>query len=97
MTRKVDILNREAGQALLQLNQVDGDRLKIRNSELVEVISRRGAIRLAAEISDQVQPGSVYTSFHFAEAPVNLLCIDTWDPQANCPEFKVCAVQVKKI
>jgi formate dehydrogenase major subunit/formate dehydrogenase alpha subunit len=97
MTRKVDTLNRESGQALLQLNQVDGERLQIRNGETVEVISRRGAIRLAAEISDQVQPGSVYTSFHFAEAPINLLCIDTWDPQANCPEFKVCAVQIKKI
>ena len=97
MTRQVDILNRESSQALLQLNQVDAKLLGVRNGETVEVVSRRGAIQLAVEISEQVQPGSVYTSFHFAEAPINLLCIDTWDPQANCPEFKVCAVQIKKI
>lgn len=96
MTRKVDTLNRESSQALLQLNKVDANRLKINSGEMVEINSRRGAIQLAAEISDQVQPGSVYTSFHFHEAPINLLCIDTWDPQANCPEFKVCAVQIKK-
>jgi predicted molibdopterin-dependent oxidoreductase YjgC len=97
MSRKVATLNREAGQALLQLNRGDAERLKIRNNEAVEVLSRRGAIKLTAEISEQVQPGSVYTSFHFTEAPINLLCLDTWDPQANCPEFKVCAVQINKI
>jgi formate dehydrogenase major subunit/formate dehydrogenase alpha subunit len=96
MTRKSHTLNREAGQALLQINEKDARALLVRDGDMVTVTSRRGAIELAAEISDQVAPGSVYTTFHFAEAPINRLCIDTWDPQAHCPEFKVCAVKVAR-
>lgn len=96
MTRRSSTLNRECNAALLQVNKADADQLKVRSGEMVTVTSRRGMIELAVEISDQVQPGSVYTNFHFAEAPINKLCIDTWDPQAHCPEFKVCAVKVAK-
>lgn len=96
MTRKSSTLNRECHQALLQINKTDAAKLRIRNGEMLEVASRRGMIQLAAEISDQVQPGSVYTTFHFAEAPINKLCIDTWDPLAHCPEYKVCAVHISK-
>lgn len=58
----------------------------------------QGAARcgLPAQITRAVAPGSVYTSFHFSETPVNRLTIDTQDPIAKCPEYKVCAVRIEK-
>jgi len=94
MTRRSGTLNREAAEALLQISSSDAEAYNIRNGEMVVMTSRRGTIRLKAEICTQVQPGMVYTTFHYPEAPINLLCIGSRDPKANCPEFKICAVKI---
>ncbi len=96
MTRKCSLHNRECGEALLQINGGDAGRLGVRGGDILRVTSRRGVIRITAEISDVVKPGMIYTSFHFSESPINALCIDTWDPLANCPEYKVCAVKIEQ-
>jgi anaerobic selenocysteine-containing dehydrogenase len=36
-------------------------------------------------------------TFHFKEAAANLLTLDALDPVAKIPEFKVCAVKIKKV
>jgi predicted molibdopterin-dependent oxidoreductase YjgC len=41
--------------------------------------------------------GTVFMTFHFAEAAVNLLTIDAVDPVAKIPEYKVAAVRVDRI
>ena len=96
MTRKSEALNRECNEALLQIHPDDAARLQVRNGDSLCVASRRGAIQIKAQISQAVAVGSVYTSFHFAETPVNRLTIDTQDPIAKCPEYKVCAVRIEK-
>jgi len=97
MTRRSERLSRESSEALLQINSSDARALMIRNGERVRLASRRGAIELAAEISSQVAPGMVYTTFHFSEAPINLLTVDALDAGSKCPEYKICAVRVAKI
>jgi predicted molibdopterin-dependent oxidoreductase YjgC len=97
MTRKSPLLNRESGAALLQINKGDALALNIRNGERVRLASRRGAIELATEFSEEVAPGMLYTTFHFSEAPVNLLTVDALDAGAKCPEYKICAVRVEKL
>jgi predicted molibdopterin-dependent oxidoreductase YjgC len=95
MSRKCPTLNREADKALLQINRHDAEGLKIKNGEMVEMTSRRGTIRLTAEVGSEVPAGTVYTTFHYSEAPINLLCIGARDPLANCPEYKICAVKIE--
>ena len=97
MTRKSERLSRESGQALLQINPADAKALRLRQGETVRLLSRRGAITLAAEISEQVAPGMVYTTFHFSEAPINLLTNPAFDTGSGCPEYKICAVRVEKM
>jgi formate dehydrogenase major subunit len=41
-----------------------------------------------------VQPGVVYTTFHFPESGANVITTDNSDWATNCPEYKVTAVQV---
>lgn len=97
MTRKCAMLNREAGEALLELHPDDGKDLSVRTGEMVKMSSRRGAITLKVQLTDQVRRGEVYTSFHFSEAPINLLTIGEKDSKSKCPELKICAVQLEKM
>ena len=49
---------------------------------------------LRAEISERMQAGVVYTTFHFPESGANVITTDASDWATNCPEYKVTAVQV---
>ena len=42
----------------------------------------------------RMQPGVVYTTFHFPESGANVITTDNSDWATNCPEYKVTAVQV---
>jgi formate dehydrogenase major subunit len=44
-----------------------------------------------------VQPGVVYTTFHFPESGANVITTDSSDWATNCPEYKVTAVQVMPV
>ena len=96
MTRKSAMLSRESNEALLQISPQDAASFKLCPGEMLRLSSRRGTIELKAEITDQVKPGTVYTTFHFAEAPINLLTTDAKDPKSKCPEYKICAVSIEK-
>lgn len=97
MSRKSQLLNRENREAALQINPEDAAALQVRNGDMVRLSSRRGAIEIKALLTEEVNPGMVFTTFHFFEAPVNLLTIDALDPNAKCPEYKVCAVKIEKV
>ena len=60
------------------------------------VESRRGAITLPARASARGRPGQVFIPFHYVEAAANLLTVDDLDPYGKIPEFKFCAVRVKR-
>jgi formate dehydrogenase major subunit len=44
-----------------------------------------------------VQPGVVYTTFHFPESGANVITTDNSDWATNCPEYKVTAVQATRV
>ena len=52
---------------------------------------------LRAEVSARMQPGVVYTTFHFPESGANVITTDNSDWATNCPEYKVTAVQVMPV
>ena len=52
---------------------------------------------MRARVTDRVQPGVVYTTFHFPESGANVITTDSSDWATNCPEYKVTAVQVTKV
>ncbi|MFC1524580.1 molybdopterin oxidoreductase family protein, partial [Thermodesulfobacteriota bacterium] len=97
MTRKSHTLNRECNEALLEINPQDAANHQIRTGDQLLISSRRGSIHIKAQVTEQVCPGSVYTTFHFAEAPINHLTLDCIDPESKCPEYKLCAVKLEKV
>ncbi len=44
----------------------------------------------------RVQPGVVYTTFHFPGAGANVITTENSDWATNCPEYRVTAVQVTR-
>jgi formate dehydrogenase major subunit len=52
---------------------------------------------LRARLSARLQPGVVYTTFHFPGSGANVITTDSSDWATNCPEYKVTAVQVEKV
>ena len=49
---------------------------------------------MRATISERVQPGVGYTTFHHPESGANVITTDNSDWATNCPEYKVTAVQI---
>ena len=50
---------------------------------------------MRAQVTDRVQPGVVYTTFHHPESGANVVTTDYSDWATNCPEYKVTAVEVR--
>ena len=48
-------------------------------------------------ISDRVQPGELFTSFHFPDSDLNVLLSSSADESSKCPEYKVSTVRVEKV
>jgi len=96
MSRRVSILEREAPEALLEINPEDAKQLGIRNNDKVEVTSRRGSVKLKAYITERVPQKVVFSTFHFSESCINLLTNPACDPVAKIPEYKVCAVKIRR-
>ena len=66
----------------------------IRDGAWVRLASRSGETTLRARLSDRVNPGVVYTTFHHPDTQANVITTDYSDWATNCPEYKVTAVQI---
>jgi len=84
-------------EPLVEVSPEDADRLGIPKSGLVRVSSRRGSVETRAWITRRVPPGTVYMSWHFAEAAANLLTINALDPISKIPEYKICACKIEAL
>ncbi len=79
---------------LLEIHPADAEVRGIHEGNLVSLASRKGEITLRAIITERVQPGVVYTTFHNPETGANVVTTEYSDWATNCPEYKVTAVQV---
>ncbi|RDJ27823.1 formate dehydrogenase subunit alpha [Bosea caraganae] len=83
-------------QDVLEIHPFDAESRGIKDGDLVSLASRSGDISLRAEVSERMQPGVVYTTFHHAETGANVITTDFSDWATNCPEYKVTAVEVRR-
>ncbi len=81
----------------LEIHPHDAEERGIREGDWVGIESRSGQTVLRATVTENVQPGVVYTTFHFPESGANVITTDNSDWATNCPEYKVTAVQVMPV
>ena len=79
---------------VLEIHPVDAEDRGIKSDDWVGIQSRAGETVLRAVVTERMQPGVVYTTFHFPESGANVITTDSSDWATNCPEYKVTAVQV---
>ncbi|AIV58850.1 formate dehydrogenase subunit alpha [Burkholderia pseudomallei] len=85
------------GEDRLEIHPHDANDRGIRTGDWVGVASRAGQTVLRALVTERMQPGVVYTTFHFPESGANVITTDSSDWATNCPEYKVTAVQVAPV
>ena len=81
----------------LEIHPHDAETRGISTGDWVGVASRAGDTVMRALVTERVQPGVVYTTFHFPESGANVVTTENSDWATNCPEYKVTAVQVIKV
>ncbi|HPL79528.1 MAG TPA: formate dehydrogenase subunit alpha, partial [Burkholderiaceae bacterium] len=81
----------------LEVHPYDAEERGIKQDDWVGIESRAGQTVLRATITNRVQPGVVYTTFHFPESGANVITTNNSDWATNCPEYKVTAVQVMPV
>lgn len=81
----------------LHIHPHDAEERGIQHDAFVKIASRAGDTVLRAFVTQTMQPGVVYTTFHFPESGANVITTDNSDWATNCPEYKVTAVQVMPV
>jgi len=81
----------------LEIHPSDAEMRGISTDDWVGIRSRAGETVLRARVTERVQPGVVYTTFHFPESGANVITTDNSDWATNCPEYKVTAVEVEPV
>lgn len=101
-TGRVEKLNRLNGKPFVEVHPGDAERLGIVEGDQVEIASRRGRAVLPVLISDRVRPGDCFAPFHWNDEhgeylTVNAVTNDAVDADSLQPEFKACAVALRKV
>ena len=81
---------------VLEIHPFDAENRGIVDGDLVALHSRSGEISLHAKVSERMQPGVVYTTFHHPDTGANVVTTEFSDWATNCPEYKVTAVEVRR-
>ncbi|HTE46423.1 MAG TPA: molybdopterin dinucleotide binding domain-containing protein, partial [Gemmatimonadaceae bacterium] len=81
----------------LEIHPHDAEERGITEGDLVSIVSRAGETTLHARVTERMQPGVVYTTFHHPESGANVITTENTDWATNCPEYKVTAVQVSPV
>jgi formate dehydrogenase major subunit len=89
--------NRWHDEDRLEIHPHDAEERGIVEGDWVGIESRAGDTVLRARVTERVQPGVVYTTFHFPESGANVITTDNSDWATNCPEYKVTAVQATRV
>ncbi|MDG2176995.1 MAG: formate dehydrogenase subunit alpha [Gammaproteobacteria bacterium] len=79
---------------ILEIHEEDAADRNIKDGDLIKIASRKGETTMHALVSDRMQPGVVYTTFHNPLSGANVVTTEFSDWATSCPEYKVTAVQV---
>ncbi len=96
-TRRIGPLVDQYPSPRVELHPQLAQKLGILDNEIVTVESRRGSITLPAMVVTTIRPDTVFVPYHWpGRRSINQLTIAAQDPISKIPEYKVCAVRVRR-
>ncbi|GAB2730253.1 molybdopterin-dependent oxidoreductase [Nocardia thraciensis] len=101
-TGRIAKLNKLNGKPFVEVHPDDAERIGLAAGDQVEIASRRGRAVLPVQISDRVRPGDCFAPFHWNDEQgeyltVNAVTNDAVDADSLQPEFKACAVALRRV
>jgi nitrate reductase NapA len=98
MTMRVPQLRRAMPNSYVEMNREDAKAHGIDDGDRVRLETRRGSLELPVWLDGRGQPprGTVFVPFFDESLLVNELTLDEHDPFSKQPDFKKCAVRVRK-
>jgi formate dehydrogenase major subunit len=96
MTRRASALDYIEPEPVASVHPLDLEGLDVEPGGTLTIESRRGKISLYARADDGTPRGAVFIPFCYYEAAANTLTNPVLDPFGKIPEFKYCAVRIKK-
>jgi len=99
MTMRVTEIARSQPNAFVEIHPEDAKKLKIGNGDMIEMVSRRGKAVFPARVVKTSLPGILFVPMFDQKLVrmINFVTIDAFDPGSKQPEFKICAVKIKRI
>ena len=96
MTRRASMLHQIEPDPYANMCLEDMKKIGVQDGDLITIESRRGKVDVYARRDDGLQLGQIFIPFCYVEAAANVLTNAALDPDAKIPEFKFCAVKIKK-
>lgn len=96
-TRRIGPLVDHSPEPRVEIHPRLAATLGIRDGDWTTVESRRGTCTLRAAVVSTIRPDTVFVPYHWGgRKSANQLTIAAQDPVSKIPEYKVCAVRVRK-
>ena len=96
-TRRIGSLIRQYPEPRCEIHPNLAATLGIADGDFVRVESRRGQVVVRAMVVRTIRPDTVFIPYHWPhDRSANNLTVHAIDPVSNIPEYKICAVRVRK-
>src|SRR5262249_52942839 len=96
ITRRSGVLDAIEPEPTVSIHPLDLAELGAKPGDLVTVESRRGKVCLYSRVDEGTPRGAVFIPFCYYEAAANVLTNPVLDPFGKIPEFKYCAVKLRR-
>jgi len=96
-TRRIGPLVDQYPEPLVEMHPRLAQQLGVADGEPVIIESRRGRVLLRTSVVSTIRPDTVFVPYHWpGEQSINMVTIAAQDPISKIPEFKVCAVRIRR-
>jgi assimilatory nitrate reductase catalytic subunit len=96
-TRRIGPLVDQIPEPLIEMHPKMAEKHGIVSGDWVQVDSRRGTLTLRANVVTTIRPDTIFIPYHWpGRKAANQLTISAQDPISKIPEYKVCAVRIRK-
>ncbi|MDI1338244.1 formate dehydrogenase subunit alpha [Polaromonas sp.] len=96
MTRRATVLDAIEPMATASMCGADLSAFGLVAGDVITVQSRRGSVAIHVRRDDGTPQGAVFIPFAYYEAAANLMTNAALDPFGKIPEFKYCAVAIRR-
>jgi predicted molibdopterin-dependent oxidoreductase YjgC len=97
MTRRSPVVSAITRGPEIEMNAEDMAEEGFAEGMRVRLVSEQGSAEAKVRASPTLPRGVLFTTFHYAELPVNVLTPPTLDPQTRTPAYKDARVRVERL